>query len=1056
MAWVEDVGLGQGAGGVEGGVLPEAVADDGLGHDAERLPELAEGHLEGGVRQLEGGEGRAAEVVPLLEEGEDRGQAHPDAQVMAAPQVVPEGREPRAQVRAHPRVRRALARKGEDEARRPGRGGQDLILFAPAARAQLLLERRLELGHAGGRHRDPVPVVHGTGGRRVGELGEEVGVFARRGGAVEPPDEVPQVRHQGLARLGREGHDVVAPRVRAGSSGAGSGAGDGWGVFQDDGRVAAGGGKVVQENPTAVVLRPDPRRGHRGDARVAGLQVRQPAVDPGLDADVRRDGRVPHHHEDLGQARDAGRRLAVAHVGLDGADVQRARGRAHRRAARRQRRQRGDDRGGLARVARLGAGAVHLDVADVVGADVGLGQDVLKELLLGCGVRPRDGLGLGVVVRGDAQDTRFDGVLVLLRVLQALQDHGHHRLAAAVPVGVVVKGLAVAGARQEVAPVQAGRHVRVREDVCAPHDGGVHLAAPQGVAGQVQGGQAGAAGGVDGVAGAAELEVVVDAAGDEGAVAAGDEVGVDVLRAVGLHPVVARGAEPHADAVLLRGRRAVGDDARLLQRLGRGQEGQPLRGIDLGRLAGGHVEEGGVEQGRLVQPASEPGARDVLDRRVAHVGRGVPPRGRHHLVRVDPVAEDVPEGVHGVGVAGEPAGRGQDGDGGRPGGASASAAAAWQGASAVGGARREVFREQGGSLLHPVRLGRQQTADGRDEAVRDVEGERLEDHGRDVVGDRLDGPPDVLGDADGQLLQRHLALQTVAGRLLQRVAEGGRGGGQPLASAAGRDERDAGLEQVVVLRDAGQDLFDVQLVVQMSGVVGGRDAQRRRHGGDGLADGGSEEFTCVFFDVSRITTHNGGRDVRSGDNGQPRVGGVLQQGIVQHLPAGSRYDARPRIEGVGGGAAGLLTRVGNPVGHVPGEGAQADSDGDGVEGGCEEARGAVGAAHGGGGEGAGADAGQEAVGGRGIDLAPAAAVLPDEEAELGHASQALDQARVEGAGAVRHQEVRQGDEARASRLLPGGQAGDFVLQHPAAPLEEVDDQRVMVGLCQAAQLLSKP
>lgn len=70
---------------------------------------------------------------------------------------------------------------------------------------------------------------------------------------------------------------------------------------------------------------------------------------------------------------------------------------------------------------------------------------------------------------------------------------------------------------------------------------------------------------IDSVAGPAELEMIVDAAWNESTVAAWDEVGVDVLGAVRLHPVVASRAKVNPDTVLLGGWGAIGDYSSLFK-----------------------------------------------------------------------------------------------------------------------------------------------------------------------------------------------------------------------------------------------------------------------------------------------------------------------------------------------------------------------------------------------------------------------------------------------------------------------------------------------------------
>lgn len=52
------------------------------------------------------------------------------------------------------------------------------------------------------------------------------------------------------------------------------------------------------------------------------------------------------------------------------------------------------------------------------------------------------------------------------------------KLATLTSVGRLVKGLAVAGRREEVTPIETNSHIRVREDVGASDDGRINFASP--------------------------------------------------------------------------------------------------------------------------------------------------------------------------------------------------------------------------------------------------------------------------------------------------------------------------------------------------------------------------------------------------------------------------------------------------------------------------------------------------------------------------------------------------------------------------------------------------
>lgn len=88
---------------------------------------------------------------------------------------------------------------------------------------------------------------------------------------------------------------------------------------------------------------------------------------------IRRDHLAFHRHEHLGDGAEAGRRLRVTHVRLDGSDQQRTLAvRAEHLA----------DGVRLLRVADFGAGAVRLHVVDAVRVDASLVVHLFEELSL--------------------------------------------------------------------------------------------------------------------------------------------------------------------------------------------------------------------------------------------------------------------------------------------------------------------------------------------------------------------------------------------------------------------------------------------------------------------------------------------------------------------------------------------------------------------------------------------------------------------------------------------------------------------------------------------------
>lgn len=152
--------------------------------------------------------------------------------------------------------------------------------------------------------------------------------------------------------------------------------------------------------------------------------------------------------------------------------------------------------------------------------------------------------------------------------------------------------------------VQAGEVIRVRQHVGAAGDGGVAIALPQITTCCLDGGKARGACRVDAETRARESEEVADPTRYECAVAAGDEVGVDVLAAVHLAPVIARHTEKNSNAIALRGRRAVGYQAGHLQRLVCRRQGQPLRRVRVLRLSRRQVEEARIEHALCIRQSA--------------------------------------------------------------------------------------------------------------------------------------------------------------------------------------------------------------------------------------------------------------------------------------------------------------------------------------------------------------------------------------------------------------------------------------------------------------------
>ncbi len=282
----------------------------------------------------------------------------------------------------------------------------------------------------------------------------------------------------------------------------------------------------------------------------------------------------------LGQARDTGRRLQVADVGLHRADGDRRPFGPFR----------GVDApaeglhepGDLDGVTERGPGAVGLHVAD--GGRVGLGaaQGGADHLGLRGRARHRVTAGLAARVDGGAADDAEDAVTVGDRVLQGPQQYGAHALAGDESVGVRTEAPEPVTARDHSAVGQHAQVHGVQDQVDAAGDRGVALPRPDALAGQVDRGERGGAGRVDGEARAGEVEGVRDPVGDRPVVGVG--VGTDAEGGgLATHPLVVVVHDADEDADRAAGGQRGGRVAGVVQD-GRGglQEQPPLRVHRLG------------------------------------------------------------------------------------------------------------------------------------------------------------------------------------------------------------------------------------------------------------------------------------------------------------------------------------------------------------------------------------------------------------------------------------------------------------------------------------------
>lgn len=152
---------------------------------------------------------------------------------------------------------------------------------------------------------------------RIGKVGQ-----VRVGVPLEERKQAFQVPLERDLALGTDSHDVRRARVYPSHRAQRT-------IFNYNSRVTTSGTEVVHDSKALLLmLRTGTRRAGpldllHGDAHTALVQVlgeaRRQAV---LDPNVRRDGALLQHEQHLHQGRDAGGGLAVADVGLDGADVE--------------------------------------------------------------------------------------------------------------------------------------------------------------------------------------------------------------------------------------------------------------------------------------------------------------------------------------------------------------------------------------------------------------------------------------------------------------------------------------------------------------------------------------------------------------------------------------------------------------------------------------------------------------------------------------------------------------------------------------------------------------
>ncbi len=277
------------------------------------------------------------------------------------------------------------------------------------------------------------------------------------------------------------------------------------GAAEAEGRDGGAAGRRDRALPGLSCQIDEERRAFRIDGRVELPNV-----------DRRRQHLVVQREHGLEQARGAGGALEVAYLRLD---------RAERHAARRQASlaESLDQALGLGRVADLRRGAVGFDEPDGARREPGLLPGTLNSQELAARIGGGDPLALAVARGAHAADHRVDPLAVAFGVGEPSQHERDRALAHDEAVGVGVEGPAAVGRqRANLGELHEGR--RGHRAVDAAGDHGVDPSLQQQADGRVEGRERRGAGRVGGEVGAAQVERVGDAPGDDVAQLAGHRV----------------------------------------------------------------------------------------------------------------------------------------------------------------------------------------------------------------------------------------------------------------------------------------------------------------------------------------------------------------------------------------------------------------------------------------------------------------------------------------------------------------------------------------------------
>ncbi len=437
----------------------------------------------------------------------------------------------------------------------PGQRGQ-----APEEVAALAAQYHRPMLEGGARGREAVAQIHGTQpGIGLDALQQPGGLRGQRG--LRPAGNHPghqsrtaTVRHEGGRRRLCDRRRLLHDHMSVGAAHperADAG---------DQGPIRTRPGTRSRPHAQVQLVERDGRR------RRFEVQTRRQR--PRLDAE-----------RDFEQADDAGGRLQMADIGLDGPDDERAVRRAegsHRRT----------EGGGLDRIAAPGPGAVQLHVLHLYGRDTGPRARSPHHVRLGVGVGHGQPIGGTVVVHRAAPDHAVDPVLIRQRAGQRLEHDDDPALAAYEPVRAGIEGETTAVRGQTSEPCRGQGPLRQDVEVHPARQRESRLPAPQALDRQMHGDQGRSLRGVHRQAGPPQPKGVRHAIGDEASVQTrqgvlGDGGGSLPIQQPGV--LIPHRPDEHRRPAAGQG---CGEDAPVFERLPRQFQHQPLLGIHGDGLTG--------------------------------------------------------------------------------------------------------------------------------------------------------------------------------------------------------------------------------------------------------------------------------------------------------------------------------------------------------------------------------------------------------------------------------------------------------------------------------------